>query len=101
MEETKKFLLKVLSTWASIGTLIAVFSNTGFIALPEVLLNLFSVEFQAALEVLFQAVVTFLGALIAFYQVLRGVLNLNQTEVKNSSTNEKIKFTINPFKVYL
>ena len=101
MEETKKFLLKVLSTWASIGTLVAVFANTGFISLPEVLLNLFSVEFQASLEVLFQAIITFAGALISFYQILRGVLNLNQSEVKSSSTNEKIKFTINPFKVYL
>lgn len=84
------WVTRISTIWASIGVLLAVFGGQG-IELPAVITNIFSQAFV-------DAVITFTGSAIAFYQFIR-TLTASKSDVKSLAT-PTIGHYLNPFKSF-
>ena len=105
MEKLKTFLAKVTSTWFAIGAALATIGATGFIAVPEFLVDLFSADAAGLLQALFDALFGAAGAFIAFYQFVRALFaskeieTIPEGEVQALALASKKSYAWNPFRI--
>lgn len=107
MDKFKEFVAKVTATWAAIGSTLITLAATGFLSIPQPLLDLFSSGVAEGLDIALQAIVVAVGAAINFYQIVRVIFAAKEeapvegakTKIRVLSAEAKKSYAINPFKL--
>lgn len=98
MDSIENKINKILSTWAAIGVSLIAMGSSGFISLPDILLELFSQDFVDRVDIVIKAIISAIGAAITFAQYFRANIISNKLDSDIGATSVRSSDIINRLK---